>query len=270
LIDYHLHTRLCKHATGEVYEYIESAISKGIKEIAFTDHIPLPGEYDIAHRMEADKMELYIEWIENARVRYPEITILSGIEADYISGFEEYIDQFLNQYNFDLVIMSVHFIKHWTGGNWVFDYSFPKRNPEDVFKDYIGEIIKGIKTNLFDILGHADLIKKDGQSLIKMVPGWVEKLFMEIKKADMSIEINSSGYRRPVFESYPGFDWFDDIKKFEIPLTTGSDAHAPDQVALEFDRVYRELKNAEITSISRYKNRIRSDILLTKLKGIFI
>ena len=32
MIDYHLHTKLCKHAKGEVFEYVESAIDKGLTE----------------------------------------------------------------------------------------------------------------------------------------------------------------------------------------------------------------------------------------------
>ncbi|MCD4692171.1 MAG: PHP domain-containing protein, partial [Calditrichales bacterium] len=49
--DYHIHTKLCKHARGEMEEYVEQALRIGLKEIAFTDHIPLPDNFDIAHRM---------------------------------------------------------------------------------------------------------------------------------------------------------------------------------------------------------------------------
>ena len=60
MIDYHIHTKLCKHAEGEIHQYIESAISAGLAEIAFTDHNPLPDKFDIAHRMEMEEIELYL------------------------------------------------------------------------------------------------------------------------------------------------------------------------------------------------------------------
>ena len=73
MIDNHLHTKLCRHAEGEVYEYVEKAISIGLKQIAFTDHIPLPNNFDLAHRMQQNEMDIYVKWIEQARNMYPEI-----------------------------------------------------------------------------------------------------------------------------------------------------------------------------------------------------
>ncbi len=75
--DYHIHTKLCKHASGEMEEYVESAIQKGLKEIAFTDHIPLPDNFDIAHRMTENELELYLENINKLSDLYPEIEIKS-------------------------------------------------------------------------------------------------------------------------------------------------------------------------------------------------
>ena len=75
MIDYHLHTRLCKHASGEVSEFIEHALNSGISEIAFTDHIPLPDNFDIEHRMTYNQMDIYQNWITHARTRFPDINI---------------------------------------------------------------------------------------------------------------------------------------------------------------------------------------------------
>ena len=66
MIDNHIHTKLCKHAEGDVFEYVEKAIAKGIKEIAFTDHIPLPENFDLAPRMQIKEAQL-IETCESGR-----------------------------------------------------------------------------------------------------------------------------------------------------------------------------------------------------------
>ena len=159
MIDYHNHTRLCKHAEGELNQYVERAILLGITEIAFTDHMPLPNEFDIAHRMSEKEMDIYSEWVIKAKSRYPEIKILFGIEADFYEGFEEYTEKYLNQYDFDLVIMSIHFMKNWPKGNWVFNYDFPNRSFEDIYIEYLQTIIKGLKTGLYDVVGHLDIVK---------------------------------------------------------------------------------------------------------------
>ena len=260
MIDNHIHTKLCKHAEGEVFEYVEKAIRKGLTEIAFTDHIPLPDNFDLAHRMEEHEMDIYSRWVREAKERYPEIIIKYGIEADYYEGLEEYTNKFLSRFDFDLVIMSVHFVKHWPEGNWVFDYHFPEKSQKDIYKDYLSTVIRGIKTGLFDVLGHIDMIKAKGDSLMQLVPEEIDYLFDALKGADMSMEINTSGYRKKVEEPYPGLDWIALIKEKSIPLTTGSDAHHPDQVALGYTTLYQRLEAEGIDKLVCYDKRKRIEI----------
>ncbi|MDZ7725878.1 MAG: PHP domain-containing protein [candidate division KSB1 bacterium] len=40
--DYHIHTKLCRHATGDIVDYAEAAVAKGFAEIGFSEHIPIP------------------------------------------------------------------------------------------------------------------------------------------------------------------------------------------------------------------------------------
>jgi len=262
MIDNHIHTKLCKHAEGELFEYVEKALLKGIYEIAFTDHIPLPDNFDLAHRMQLDEMEKYARWVEEARLAYPEITIRFGIEADYYKGLEEYTASFLSEFEFDLVIMSVHFIRHWPEGNWVFEYNFPERSKEEIYKDYLNTVIEGIKSGLFDVLGHADMIKSAGDTLKLTNPQEVEILLHTLKTHDMSIEINTSGFRKNVEEPYPGFDWISLIKEKSISLTTGSDAHHPDQVGLQFETLYKRLRDEGIDRLVSYEKRNKVEVEL--------
>jgi len=262
LIDYHLHTRLCKHAVGNVDEYVISAIDAGLKEIAFTDHIPLPDNFDIAHRMALFEMDKYQEWILKAQEKFPEIKILFGIEADYYQGFETFLSDFLANFDFDLVIMSVHFIASWFPGNWVFDYDFPEKEKSEIFTEYIDTLIAGIETGIFDVVGHADIIKRPGESIFSVTPEKVSQLIGAAKKQNMAIEFNTSSFRKQAGISYPDPDWIPLITEHNIPITLGSDAHAPEQIALNFDRVLRMLKQAGISRLARYRKRNRSDIPL--------
>jgi histidinol-phosphatase (PHP family) len=253
--DYHLHTKLCKHATGEISEYIERAIQIGLKEICFTDHIPLPNDFDFEHRMKLKQLDLYFKLLEQAQSEYTELTILTGIEADYYRGLEKYLDKLLKKYDFDLVILSVHFVKNWQNGNWVFQFHFPEKTLSAVYEEYLSELIKGIKTGLFDIIGHIDIIKQPGDSLIDMIPQKVAETLDAAKKYNMAVEINSSGLRKEVIECYPGYDWLTEIKRFDLPITIGSDAHSPEQVGFGFNEIYYQIKKHDISKIAVYRKR---------------
>jgi histidinol-phosphatase (PHP family) len=41
LVDYHIHTRLCGHARGELEENAGEARAVGLLELGFADHFPL-------------------------------------------------------------------------------------------------------------------------------------------------------------------------------------------------------------------------------------
>jgi histidinol-phosphatase (PHP family) len=269
MIDYHNHTKLCKHAEGEVFGYVEKAITLGITELAFTDHMPLPGDFDIAHRMSEKEMDIYATWVKKAQQQYSEIKILFGIEADYYEGFEEYTEKFLSQYEFDLVIMSIHFLKSWPEENWVFNYDFPNRSIEDIYSEYLQTMMEGIKTGLYDIVGHLDIIKTIGNSITEVVPDKLNQLMKEIKNQNMVVEFNSSGYRKKIGEPYPSFEMINLIKNFEIPVCVGSDAHTPNQVGLKLSEVCETLNNAGINFVTLFEKRkqklISMDNILMKI-----
>lgn len=79
ICDYHVHTAFCKHAVGTVSEYITKAAELGLKEICFTDHMPLPDHLDGCSRMAMSEVNQYFETIDTARSQNLEIEVLRRI-----------------------------------------------------------------------------------------------------------------------------------------------------------------------------------------------
>jgi histidinol-phosphatase (PHP family) len=233
-IDYHIHTSLCKHASGEMREYVEQAIVSGLTEIAFTDHNPLPDGFDQAHRMQPHELELYVNEVRRLQAAYPQIQIRLGIEADYYDGFENYLEDTLRRFDFDLVILSVHFIKGWPQNNWAFSYHFPDRSLTEVYNDYLQALRRGVNTGLFNVIGHLDLVKSPEQPLLKHNRDEVVQLLREARNRNMALELNTSGLRRAIGETYPSLDILPLLQQEDLAITFGSDAHQPQQVGNYF------------------------------------
>jgi len=253
--DYHIHTKLCKHASGEMHEYVKSAIKKGIKEIAFTDHIPLSDNFDIAHRMAEKELELYLEQINKLSESYPEILIKTGIEADYYDGHEVYLEKIINEFDFDLVILSIHFVYGWPEGNWAFVYDFPDRTLREVYSDYLQALMRGIKCGLFDIVGHLDLVKSPEQPLLQKNKEELEQVFKLAGQHNMAVEINTSGLRKKIGQSYPAQEIIPLILEHGLPLTLGSDAHKPEQVGFNFSELELYLRRFNNVKLSTFEKR---------------
>lgn len=198
-VDLHNHTILCNHATGTVAEYVEAAIVCGTQFFGFSDHAPM--HYDQKYRMSFDQMELYESWVKEAAERYGDkITVLLGYEIDYLPG---YIDEAVLTRACDYLIGSVHFIDEWGFDNPEFIGRYEGLDIDDAYRLYFGLVEAMALSGKFDIVGHLDLLK-----VFKFLPTKDIRLLAEgalkaIKKANMSIEINVSGYRKPVAEAYP-------------------------------------------------------------------
>jgi histidinol-phosphatase (PHP family) len=78
----------------------------------------------------------------------------------------------------------------------------------------------------------------------------------------MAIEFNTSGFRKVVGEPYPDPAWLPLIAEQNIPITIGSDAHTPDQLALKFDHMTRIIRHAGIRHLAKYDQRKQAYQLL--------
>ncbi|MGO9309356.1 MAG: histidinol-phosphatase [Spirochaetia bacterium] len=232
--DYHIHSHYCRHASGSVQEYARAALNRGLDEICITPHIPLPdyrpGFYGGRLRMDPEEFPRYREELEQARRQVAGITILSGIEADYVEGTEKYVEEFLASHPFDFVLLSVHFVRAWPEDQWVFDLSADRRPLERIYDDYLHAVRRGIETGLFDCVAHFDLIKQEGHPMIETHRPEIEKIIRLCRDNGMSAEINVSGSRKRIGEPYPSWPIVRLMVEEGLPLVPGSDAHEPSLV----------------------------------------
>ncbi|MBU8879741.1 histidinol-phosphatase HisJ [Bacillus sp. FJAT-29790] len=248
LKDGHIHTRFCPHGTQDALDgYVEKALSLGLKEISFTEHAPLPDGFidpapakDSSMRME--ELEIYFEEIARVKSVYTrKIKINTGLEVDFIEGFEQETENFLDQYgkHLDDAILSVHFLKY--GGQYdCVDYSpdtFAKMierygTIEEIYRVYYQTLLHSIHSDLGPYkpkrIGHMTLVNK----FQKRFP--IKKDFSEeimdvlsaIKTKGYEIDYNGAGYFKPLCkESYPPEWAAKEALNRGIPLVYGSDAH---------------------------------------------
>ena len=69
--DYHMHTPLCRHATGEPGEYARRALELGFKEIGFSDHAPMPRDDFDDWRMRNDQLDEYVSKVRKTQEDFP-------------------------------------------------------------------------------------------------------------------------------------------------------------------------------------------------------
>jgi len=243
--DYHMHTPLCGHAVGEPKEYVEQAIKVGLSEIGFSDHAPFVHCVDPTVTMNKDQLPIYYKMIEEVQEKYKDqIRIKVAIEADFIPGLEDQTKKIIDDYPYDYVLGSVHFIKDWGFDNPDERAKWDEQDVNQVYKDYYELLRQSALSGMFDIMAHVDLVKKFGARPTIDLSRDVCETAEVFRETGMVIEINSSGLRKPVKEMYPSLDCLKIYNQAGVMLTFGSDAHTPGDVGRDFEQAFELAKAA--------------------------
>ena len=235
--DYHTHTPLCHHATGTPQGYIDAALTVNLIEYGVSCHAPVEKEPLDDWRMLAADLPLYLDWVDTARDYAQErIPVRLGLECDWLPGCEHWITELSEKADWDYLIGSIHYL-----GGWNFDsphmlQAWDKVEVEEAWSRYWNEYSAMAQSGLFDFLGHPDLIKKFSHRPDGDLRRFYEPAIESIAKAGCAIELNTAGWHKPCKEQYPASDFLSLACSAGIPLLLSSDAHAPGEVARDFDR----------------------------------
>jgi histidinol-phosphatase (PHP family) len=248
--DYHIHTCFSCDGAAEMTAVCEAAIARGLREIAFTDHVDF-GPNDPPGYFRAVE---YLETIEHCRARYGDrLCIRAGVEMGEPHIFKQETKTVLDTGVFDLVIGSAHYAASLThssasadvhGLQCAWQESYFEQPLHQAYESYFRQVVRLAAEGDFDVLGHLDLIKRDAAEYGKPYDGpepyadMIRTALRSIVERGKGIEINTSPlYKgKRMSEPCPSLEvlrWYRELGG-EI-LTFGSDAHTPDKVGAHFD-----------------------------------
>lgn len=260
-VDYHMHSSHSPDCDESPENQILAAISKGLDEICFTDHIEL-GFSDWNYReMDIDR---YIHDIRAFQEKYKQIKIKIGAEIG-ISCSDRDLDRTIeavNSHSFDFVIASAHRIKNIN----VFNPSFYEGDGfQDFCKKYIVVLLQSLeKTSdlVYNSIGHIDLPIKPACRIIPDFPykefkyeytaSEIDELLKYIISHGKCPEINTASWMLPN-GAVPECKW---LKRYaELGgqyVTIGSDAHNKQTVGNNFDKAVDLARSSGIKYLAVY------------------
>jgi histidinol-phosphatase (PHP family) len=257
--DYHMHTPLCLHASGEPTELAAHAERIGLTEIGFSDHSPMPKDGFDEWRMLASDLPTYVAKVEKARREHPNLVIKLALEVDYIPGYEGWIRELASNYPWDYFIGAVHYVSE----SWALDSpsklsEWKRRDPMEVWTVYFDRLTMAAESGLFDIIAHADLCKKFCFYPKQDCTHLYERFLNAAKKHDVAMELNTAGLRKDCKEIYPNPQIVKLAFQKGVPITFASDAHAPKEVGMNFKEAVELAKNAGYTTCCQFTARRRA------------
>jgi histidinol-phosphatase (PHP family) len=186
-------------------------------------------------RMRNDQLDEYVEKVRRAQHEFPQLTIRLGLEVDYLPGHEDWIRDLAARHPWDYFIGSVHYVSEdWAVDNPNQLSEWKHRDAFEVWSVYFDRLTAAAKTGLFEIIGHADLPKKFGHRPTRDCTPLYVKFLGAAKQHHCAIELNTAGLRKDCREIYPSRAILQLAYAKGVPITFGSDAHAPEEVGMNF------------------------------------
>ncbi len=259
-MDYHVHTAFCGHAGGMLEDYVRAALEKGLSEIGFCDHFPLLHMRDPSLTMAPEELPRYVEGVLRLREETGDIKILLGIEVDFFPSQMDEVAGLLEAYPFDYLTGAVHFLDGWGFDDPRYLEEYRWKDISLVWERYFQLAMEALKSGLFDVFAHPDLVKKFG-FFPPDPPIDLYREFCEVARdSGVVMEVSTAGLRKPVGEIYPSEDFLVMLNRFQVPVTLGSDAHHPSEVGHAFDQALVLLRRAGYREIVAFEGRDRRSI----------
>ena len=223
--NFHTHTARCGHATGEDEAYVLRAIECGIRDMGFSEHMPLafPDGHESYYRVPKAQVGDYRNSLRALREKYKDkINLHIGFEMEvYPSRFDEMIAA-AREYGAEYLLLGQHYIgEEWPNG---FYPLMPSDDPAQL-TEYTDCVVMGIESGLFTYVAHPDLFNYTGSDT-QFYQQQALRICNASLKHNVPLEINLLGIRSK--RTYPADAFWAVAGRVGCPVTFGFDSHRPE------------------------------------------
>ena len=278
--DYHIHTYYSDDSTYPMEQVVKDAISKGITDLCFTDHV------DYGIKEDADKLTTEQRQELKLKIQHPNVPQYNVDYPAYVAEYqdlkEKYADKInlklgmefglqihtipqyqklFNSYPFDFIIMSCHQVENkefWT-------QEFQQGRSQDEYNQrYYDEILEQVKNyHDYSVLGHLDLIARYDKTGVYPFAKIQDKIaeILKIVIADgKGIELNTSSVRYKIHNAQGEHELTPSKEILALYkelggriITTGSDSHKPEHLGAYIAEQSQELKKLGFKEICTFE-----------------
>jgi histidinol-phosphatase (PHP family) len=253
-LDSHVHTDQSPDSDVPIDVYAALAVERGIAELAITDHVDFdPRDPAFDYTSYADRERVVREAAERWAPRG--VAIRFGAELTFNRRWADDVRAHLRRHSYDFTIGSVH---DWPGSPYRHDRVaafIAGRDIAEIVAPYYAEVVAAARSGLFDTIGHLDVVKRYLHPHLTAAdlggrPEVVEPVLQALVDAGFALELNTSGLRQAVGETYPSSATVTRFRELGgSRVTVGSDAHRRDWLGWRLADAYDALRRAGFESV---------------------
>lgn len=234
-INYHTHTELCRHAGGNIADYIGKAQTQKLDALGFSEHAPFPdGRFGL--RMLYSELPDYLEEIRLQKhlLKASSLQIYAGLEIEYCPDMNSYYESLLQSGKLDYLLLGQHFYT-LNGQEPVNIYFIEQHKDTSPYVDYALSLKAAMETGYFRVLAHPDVIFINKLLWDENCDRACDIIIEAALRANTILEFNANGLRRGKSEypegqryPYPHPGFWSRVSGSGLPVIVSSDCHNPD------------------------------------------
>jgi histidinol-phosphatase (PHP family) len=260
-----------------VEDFCAAAFEKGFVSLGFSAHAPIgqkagiPSDWHLADT----RFDEYCETVQAAKKRWKgKLAVFLALEADYIKNRIGPADFSARRVcGLDYIIGSAHYLPSPKdhGADGAAGTPLCVDSPPDTFEAllerfggdiwaligaYWDAVEEMLNAGGFEILGHADLIKKNNQGnryFSEDDPRYEKRLphiADTIARSGVVVEANTGGLNRGRTSLYPSLPFLRLLKDRDVPVCINADAHKPEDLDGHYDDARHALLSAGYRTFS--------------------
>ena len=256
--DVHMHTHHSGDSEAPMEAMIQAAIAKGLQGICFTDHL----DYDYLPDPELfllDGDAYYKEYCDIQKRYEGILPIRFGVEVGLQPHIVASNNAFVCRYPFDFVIGSSH-VAH--GVDPYYPEYYEGRSEHAAYLEYFEAELENAQSAAdYDVYGHLDYVVRYGPNQnrdysYQKYADIIDEILRALIAKGRGLEVNTAGLTNGLGHPNPTEDILKRYRELggEI-LTTGADAHVPENVGSHFEVLHDMLTACGFSYYTVFKQR---------------
>ena len=259
LWDTHMHTHFSGDSEADTYEMVRASIDAGVDGICFTDHLDMDYLEHEKDKFLIDFPAYFDEMKEVQSHFHDKFPVHIGLELCLQPHLENEPPKITEEYPFDFVIASSHMVHHM-------DPYYPDfylgKTEDEAYREYFESILENLAVfDCFDVYGHLDYVVRYGPNKNRYYAydkfyDVLDEILRTLVLKGKGLELNTGGFKHGLGHPNPAECVLRRYRELggEI-ITIGADAHTPEHVAYDFQKVPELLKEAGFRYYTVFKER---------------
>ncbi len=244
-----------------IVAHVTAAMDRGLAAVAVTEHIY---RFRVAKPAWAHPywetqtqwdIDAYWEALSEAKaIGFP---LLVGIECDWLPTGQEVLVEALRGRPWDLILGSIHWVDEGAVDYDLYS-AFDHIDSEALWRGYVDRYARAALSGQFDVMTHADLPKSFGPLPSPATLGWAYDAIADaLAEGGVCLEVSTAGLRKAARELYPSRALLERCNQRGVPIVLSSDAHAPADIARDFELAVEAAVAAGYSEVQQLKGRDR-------------